>query len=59
MSRLIPDPTDRERFVTLLILGEILTKRDETGPLARVWRPVGPRKGHPPKKKSPEMPDTE
>lgn len=44
MNRLIPDPTDRERFITLLILGEVLTKRSEAGPLARVWRPVGPRK---------------
>lgn len=59
MSRLIPDPTDRERFLTLLILGEVLTKRGEIGPLARVWRPVGRRKEGLLKKKISKEPKTE
>lgn len=36
MSDLLPDIDDRESTATLLLLAEILTKRGEIGPLARV-----------------------
>jgi hypothetical protein len=44
VSHEIPDIADRERFITLLILGEVLTTRGEVGPLARIWRPAGRRR---------------
>ncbi len=38
--KLLPDPTDRETLVSLLLLGEVLTRRGENGPLRRVWSPA-------------------
>ena len=56
----LPDIQERERFVALLIMGEILTKRGELGPLARVWRPVGKRRPAPDKKQpTPQHRETE
>ena len=37
---LLPDPADRESLVSLLLLGEILTRRGENGPLRRIWSPA-------------------
>jgi hypothetical protein len=37
---ILPDKLEREELVSLLIIGEILTRRGETGPLARLWRPA-------------------
>lgn len=34
------DITDREALFDLLLLGEILTRRGELGPLARLWKPA-------------------
>ncbi len=37
MKNLIPDLTDRETLVTLLLAADILAKRGEPGPLSRVF----------------------
>ena len=38
--QILPDRQNRGELVRLLILGEILTRRGELGPLARLWRPA-------------------
>ncbi len=38
--KILPERNDREELVSLLIIGEILTRRGELGPLARLWRPA-------------------
>ena len=45
MADLLPDLEDRASAVTLLLLAEVLTRRGEKGPLARVFVPR-PRSAH-------------
>lgn len=52
--KLFPDPADRESLVSLLLLGEILTRRGENGPLRRIWSlPVRRRTPNPPHRQTP------
>jgi hypothetical protein len=34
----LPEPENREELVALLLLGEVMARRGELGPLARLWR---------------------
>ena len=49
MSKLTPDIGDLKETVTLLLLAEVLTRRGERGPLARVIypTPAPPRRSRP------------
>ncbi len=49
---------DPEELIRLLIVGEVLTRRGETGPLARLWVPSAKKRAMESKKRGEPDPGT-
>ncbi|MDJ0766332.1 MAG: hypothetical protein QNJ97_25375 [Myxococcota bacterium] len=59
MNRLKPDTTAPRSFVQLLVMAEILARRNNIGPLARLWVPLGRSRRSTSKGQQPSSTDTQ